>query len=353
LKKNKGLYLPKENPMILVTGATGHIGNVLVRELLGRGERVRALVRPGKTPPALAGLDVELAVGDILDMASLERALRGAELVYHLAARISLAVGPDPETEQVNLDGTRNLIAAMRQFGTDRLVYASSIYALRSPPGSTLFDETQPFDPLQSRGAYDHSKALASLAVQAAVADGLDAVIVCPTAVTGPYDFHDSEAGRAIRLYMRPGLKFYVQGAYDFIDVRDAAQGCILAAEKGRRGETYILSGERITVLEMAQTVWEAADCWHASLEVPLWLAYWVADLMPLYSDLTGVKPFFTRYSLDAICSNSHISHAKASRELGFHPRLARQAVIDAVRWFQQYQAAGTPIPEPKSKAAV
>ncbi len=104
--------------MILVTGASGHIGNVLVRELLGRGERVRALVRPGNTPPALAGLEVELAVGDILDMDSLERALQGVNLVYHLAARISLADGPDPETERVNLEGTRNLIAAMRQLGT-------------------------------------------------------------------------------------------------------------------------------------------------------------------------------------------------------------------------------------------
>ncbi len=235
-----------------------------------------------------------------------------------------------------------------------RLVYASSDLRLAenllmAPPST----KRSPLTRSRCQGAYDRSKALASLAVQAAVADGLEAVIVCPTAVTGPYDFHDSEAGRAIRLYMRPGLKFYVQGAYDFIDVRDAAQGFILAAEKGRRGETYILSGDRLTVREVAQMVWEAADCWHASLEVPLWLAYWVADLMPFYNELTGAKPFFTRYSLDAICSNSHISHAKASRELGFHPRPARQAVVDAVRWFQQSQAPGTPIPETKCKAAV
>jgi dihydroflavonol-4-reductase len=339
--------------MILVTGATGHIGNVLVRELLERGERVRALVRPGKTPLALVGLDVELAPGDILDTDSLEHALDGVSLVYHLAARISLATGLDPETERVNLEGTRNIIAAMRQSGTARLVYASSIYALKKPLNGTPIDEAQPFDPLQCQGAYDHSKALASRAVQEAVADGLDAVIVCPTAVTGPYDFHDSEAGRAIRLYMRPGLKFYVEGAYDFIDVRDAAQGFILAAGKGRRGETYILSGDRMTVREVAQTVWEAANCWHASFKVPLWLAYWIADLMPFYYELTGVKPLFTRYSLNAICSNSLISHAKASRELGFQPRPARQAVTDAVRWFQREQAAGISIPDTITKAAV
>jgi nucleoside-diphosphate-sugar epimerase len=332
--------------MILVTGATGHIGNVLVRELLTRGERLRVLVRPGKASLALAGLNVEIFPGDILDQDSLERAVQGVSLVYHLAARISLATGPDPETERVNLEGTRNVIAAIRRSGRARLVYASSIYALRKPPDGTAIDETQPFEPLLCQGAYDHSKALASLAVQEAVAEGLDAVIVCPTAVTGPYDFHCSEAGRAIRLYMRPGLKFYVQGAYDFIDVRDAARGFILAAEKGRGGETYILGGDRMTVREMAQIAEDATGGWHAGLEVPLWLAYWVADLMPFYIELTGAKPLFTRYSLDAICSNSLVSHARASRELGFQPRPARQALLDAVRWFQHGQDFAMAMPE-------
>ncbi len=339
--------------MILVTGATGHIGNVLVRELLKRGERVRVLVRGSGMPPALAGLDVEVASGDILDPASLDTAMQGISLVYHLAARISLTNGPDPEMERVNLEGTQNVIAAIRRSGTARLVYASSVYALRKPLDGAPIDETQPFEPLDCQGAYDRSKALASLAVQRAVAEGLDAVILCPTAVTGPYDYHDSEAGRAIRLYMRPGLKFYVDGAYDFIDVRDAARGFILAAQQGRRGGTYILGGDRLTVREMAQTVWAAAGGWHVSFKVPLGLAYRVAALMPLYNQLTGARPLFTRYSLDAISSNSYISHARASRELGFQPRPARQALTDAVRWFQQMQVSGTSISEPIPKSAV
>jgi dihydroflavonol-4-reductase len=329
--------------MILVTGATGHIGNVLVRTLLAGGQPVRALVRPGKTPVALAGLDVEIFPGDILDAASLERAMQGVSLVYHLAARISLTTGPDPETKRVNLDGTQNVIAAMRSVGAARLVYASSVYALRKPANGAYIDESQPFDILQCQGVYDCSKAHASLAVQRAVASGLDAVIVCPTAVTGPYDFHNSETGRAIRLYMQPGLKFTVKGAYDFIDVRDAAHGFILAAEKGRCGATYILSGERLPVRDVARMVWQEAPGWHANLEIPLWLAYCVAGLMPSYARLTGKEPLFTRYSLDAICSNSHFSHAKASRELGFQPRPARQAILDAVRWFQHGPQAYIP----------
>jgi len=339
--------------MNLVTGATGHIGNVLVRELLTGGQSVRALVRPGKIPLALTGLDMEIVPGDVLDEDSLERAMHGVNLVYHLAARISLATGPDPETERVNLEGTHNVISAMRRSGATRLVYASSVYALQKPAKDFRIDETQPFDVLHCLGAYDRSKALASLAVQRAVADGLDAVIVCPTAVTGPYDFHNSEAGRAIRLYMQSGMKFTVKGAYDFIDVRDAANGFILAAENGRRGETYILSGDRLTVREVAVMVWLATQGWNANLEVPLWLAYWVARLMPFYAELTGTQPIFTRYSLDAICSNSHISHAKATRELGFQPRPASQAITDAVRWFQDGSAADGPIPATMPKVAI
>jgi dihydroflavonol-4-reductase len=152
---------------------------------------------------------------------------------------------------------------------------------------------------------------------------------------------------------MHPGLKFFVEGAYDFVDVRDAAQGFILAAEKGRSGETYILSGDRLTVREVVQTVQDAAECWYPTIKIPLWLAYQAADLMPLYIELAGTKPLFTRYSLDAICSNSHISHAKAARELGFHPRPARQAITDAVYWFQA-QTEGEVFPrtsEPMTKA--
>jgi dihydroflavonol-4-reductase len=339
--------------MNLVTGATGHIGNVLVRQLLDRGEHVRALVRPGKPPLALEGLEVELVPGDILDLDSLERAMQGVEVVYHLAARISLAAGRDSQTELVNHCGTLNVLAAARRSGVKRLVYASSIYALRKPPDGLSIDESQPFDADGCRGAYDCSKALASLAIQRAAANGFQAVIVCPTAVIGPFDFHNSEAGRAIRLYMHPGLKFYVDGAYDFIDVRDAARGFILAAEKGRSGETYILGGERLTVREVVQSVWEILGGSYPSFKVPLWLAYFVADLMPAYTAMTGAKPFFTRYSLDAVCSNSHISHAKAGRELGYQPRPARQSIADSVRWFQERSSSGAYTTETFTRAMV
>ncbi len=320
--------------MILVTGATGHIGNVLIRELLGRSERVRALVRPGKKSIALTDLNIETVPGDLLDISSLVQAMQGVDIVYHLAARISIQPGPDPEVERVNLEGTHNILTAAGRVGVRRLVYASSIYAMRVP-SEGIVDEACPFDPQNARGAYDRSKAAASLEVRNAAGGGLEAIIACPTAVVGPYDFHASETGRAIRINMSPGIKFYVDGAYDFVDVRDAAHGFLLAGEKGRSGEVYILGGDRLTIREVAETVWDTAGCWHSSIKIPLRLAYLSASLMPLYAELSGTQPIFTAYSLDAVGSNSNISHAKAACELGYAPRRARQAIVDAVRWWQ------------------
>jgi dihydroflavonol-4-reductase len=345
----------------LITGATGHIGNALARQLLARGQKVRALVRPGKNSTALNDLKIEFAFGDILDPDSLVRALEGVDVIYHLAARISIATGPDPETVRVNLDGTRNLIRAMSRPSTSpsgmmslravRLVYASSIYALRVPAKGTV-DESCPFDAQSTRGEYDRSKAAASIEVQNAVAEGLDAVIVCPTAVTGPFDYQMSEAGRGILYNLQPGIKFYVDGAYDFVDVRDAAAGCILAAEKGRRGETYILGGDRLTVREVAETIWEAAGGWHVGIHLPNWVADLAASIMPVIFD----DPIVTPYSLGAVRSNSHISHARASDELGYLPRPAKQAIRDAVHWWQEslnMQGEGfhSPVAESEIKA--
>jgi dihydroflavonol-4-reductase len=324
-----------ESDMILVTGATGHIGNVLVRALLARGKTVRALVRPGRVPESLAGLEVEFARGDVLDRDSLRQAVRGAELVYHLAARISLLPGPDPETERVNLEGTRNLLAVLPGSGVRRLVFASSIYALRPPSGGRPLDESCPFDPGRARGAYDRSKAQASLEVQAAAGRGLDAVLVCPTAVIGPCDFQGSDAGRGIRYNLRPGLNFYVDGAYDFVDVRDVADGFIRAAEKGRPGAVYILGGERLTVRQVAEIVWEASGTPHLGIKVPARLARLAARLLPTVARLTAKPPLFTPYALEALGSNSFVRHDRAEAELGYHTRPARQAVLDAVRWLQ------------------
>jgi len=325
--------------MNLVTGATGHIGNVLVRLLNERGEKVRAMIMPGEDPTPLNGLDVEIIEADVLDYQSLLIAFDQVEVVYHLAGIISILPGKDHMLHAVNVSGTRNALQAARSSGVRRLVYTSSIHALKRVPDGVLIDETVPFDIEHALSSYDSSKACASLDVLNAVQAGMDAVIVCPTGVIGPYDFRRSEMGQLILDCVEQKPMLYVDGAYDFVDVRDVAQGLILAADKGRCGESYILSGERIAVLDIIKIVQEILGRPLFSLKIPFSLARLAANLTPQYYRLTHAKPRFTSYSLATITSNSFISHSKANLELGYHPRPLRESLSDTVKWFLKKQA--------------
>ena len=324
--------------MNLITGATGHIGNVLVRMLLDRGEEVRAMIMPGEDPTPLMDQDVEIVEADVLDYQSLLKAFDHMDIVYHLAGMISILPGRQPLVEAVNVLGTRNVLKAAHDSGVRRLVYTSSIHALKRVPHGILIDETVPFDPEHAISSYDSSKASASLDVLDAVQHGLDAVIVCPTGVIGPYDFRRSEMGQLILDCVEQKPMLYVDGAYDFVDVRDVAEGLILASEKGRCGESYILSGERIEVLDIIKIVQEIMGKRLFSLKIPLSLANLTAKITPIYYRLTHAKPRFTPYSLATIASNSVISHAKALLELGYHPRPLQESLSDTVKWFLKYK---------------
>jgi dihydroflavonol-4-reductase len=324
--------------MNLVTGATGHIGNVLTRRLLDRGERVRAMIMPGEDTTPIKDLDVEMVAADVLDYQSLLKAFEHIDVVYHLAGIISILPGKDNMVQAVNVIGTRNVIQAARSCSVRRLVYTSSIHALRRVPEGVLIDENIPFDIEHAISSYDASKADASLEVLQAVQQGMDAVIVCPTGVIGPYDFRRSEMGQLILDCVEQKPMLYVDGAYDFVDVRDVAEGLILAGEKGRCGESYILSGERITVPNILRIVQEILGARLLSLKIPFSLAQLTAKVTPLYYRLTHARPRFTTYSLATLVSNSFISHAKANRELGYHPRPLRESLRDTVQWFMKYK---------------
>lgn len=320
--------------MILVTGATGHIGNVLIRELIRTGERVRALVLPGETCQPLEGLEVEIVEGDVLDPESLRKAFSDIRLAFHLAGIISIMPGENRIVLRVNVEGTENVLHAARDAGVSRLVYTSSIHAFyRAPQGITI-DESLPFDSENPVGVYDRSKAQASLLVLEAVKQGLDAVIVCPTGVIGPHDYLESEMGTLIRDASESKPQIYVEGAYDFVDVRDVAQGMLLASKNGIAGEVYILSGEQITVKQLIDTVQEISGNRSVRLKFPLWLARLIAFYTPTYYTLTKSRPRFTPYSLKTITSNSVISSQKARNELGYAPRSLRQSIMDTVLWF-------------------
>jgi dihydroflavonol-4-reductase len=321
--------------MILVTGAAGHIGNVIVRGLVKEGRLVRGLILPGEDISALEGLDVELVEGNVLQPDTLTRALDGVELVFHLAGIISIIPGTEELMRQVNVEGTKNMLKAAMDAGVKRFVYTSSIHAL-SRDWKGKIDERVPFDPDNSAGGYDRSKAAASLAVLEAVEKGLDAVIVCPTGVIGPYDYRGSEMGDLLRNWLRRKPHMLIEGAYDFVDVRDAARGHILAADRGRKGEVYILSGRQIKLFQLKDMVQDVLGKHTLTIRVPNWLAKLGTKITPLFYRLTGQTPKFTEYSLETVQSNSDISCAKAKRELGYKPRELMATITDTVRWWLQ-----------------
>jgi dihydroflavonol-4-reductase len=215
---------------------------VLARELLVQGEKVRVLVLPGEDTKSLDGLDIEMVPGNVLDKDALRAAMQGVDVVFHLAALVSITEDQASLLDAVNVEGTRNVIEVAKEMGVREMIYTSSIHALERPPHGVSINETLAFDPLNPAGPYDRTKAQASLLVKAASKEGLDTRIICPTGVVGPYDFRRSEMGELILTWMKSGPHFMVAGAFDFVDVRDVARGQILARDNGKPGETYILA---------------------------------------------------------------------------------------------------------------
>ncbi len=319
--------------MWLVTGATGHIGNVLVRKLLERGEKVRALILPGESVESISGLEVEAVEGNVLNLDSLYKSMQGIKGIFHLAGVISIMPGSNETVRKVNIEGTKNILQVAKEMMLEKFIYTSSIHAIQRVADG-IIDETLPFDPHNPYGEYDRAKAEATLEVQKAAQAGLKAVIACPTGVIGPYDFRGSLMGDVIRTAAETKPTLYVDGAYDFVDVRDVADGLIAAAEKGKRGESYILSGNKISVRYLLETVREITGKHFFQMKVPFDLAKFAAWFTPMYYSLAHVTPRFTPYSLEVLRSNANISHAKATRELGYQPRSLYESIKDTVKWF-------------------
>ncbi len=341
--------------MAVVTGATGHLGNALVRELLSRGETVKAVIPPGEDTTSLDGLAVEKVTGNVLEMDSLLRAFKGADYVYHMAGILFTSPRRMKRFYEINLNGTRNVAAACLESGVKRMIHTSSIQALAEPPRGQVIDESSPFDPSRVIGDYAKSKAMASLEVLAAVKRGLDAVILCPTGAIGPYDYKPSKMGQwflDVATDKLDGRIYTINGVYDFVDVRDIAAAQVAAAHQGRKGEAYILSGEPIDQLKQSQILQEASGARGRLYGIPVWQLKMIAATAWVYNWIRDTVPGVTLDEARIVASNATISHEKATRELGFQPRTVRDSMFDAIAWFQQNGklpgAAGAPAkPEP------
>lgn len=320
--------------MNLVTGAAGHLGNVLVRELLARDERVRVLILPGEDTQSLDDLPVERVEGNVLDRSSLGIAMQDVDVVFHLAALVSITEDQSHLLQSVNVDGTRNVIEAARHANVGQFIYTSSIHALERPPMGVPITERLVFDPNNPAGAYDRTKAQASLLVQQAAREGFNACILCPTGVIGPFDYRRSEMGELILSFMQKRVSFLIEGAFDFVDVRDVALGQILARDCGKPGETYILGGERIELELLHDLVQKVSGIKTPSISFPLPIALIIAPMAEWYYKLTKTRPRFTRYSIETVVSNSDICSDKAKFELGYRPRDLVYSIADTVRWW-------------------
>ena len=322
-------------PLSVITGASGHIGYALLRELVEKGERVRILIR--KDIPAFEGIECERVYGDVTDPDSLEEAFRGADVVYHLAGIIDINIGNDAAVWNVNFGGTKNVVEACRKCGVRRLVYASSVDAYVPLPGNEVMRETDSFDPDAVDGTYAKTKAAATNYVFDACRNGLDAVVVYPGACIGPYDFKVSNVGEMVRMFMHGSFPASLSfGAYNFVDVRDVAHGMVLAAEKGRTGEGYILCGEQITTHGFIRTVAEAVGKKAPRIRMGKSVVSFAAPVMEVYYKLSKTTPLFTRYTIRKLTSNCNFSSDKARNELGYTTMSVRESVRDMVAWIRE-----------------
>ena len=325
--------------MVLVTGATGHLGNTLVRLLLDLGESVRVMLCPGESTRSLDGLAVDRVLGNVLDVDSVARAVSGIKTVYHLAALISIR-GRNALMQRVNVEGARNVASASLISGVRRFVHASSIHAFGQPDPGGVIDESRPFDPNNPAGDYDRSKAKGSLEVLDVAKRGLSVVIVCPTGIIGPNDFLGSEMGKTIHAWMTPKRHLMIDGSFDFVDVRDVAGGMISAARLGRPGEVYLLSGTRIALEEIRSRVQREMGVSKPSLRVGLAAASILSRFFAPIQRLIGRSSPLTRYAIETIREDVPVIRTKAETELRYHPRRISESIRNTVAWWKLHPTA-------------
>jgi dihydroflavonol-4-reductase len=316
---------------VVVTGATGHVGANVCRQLLDSGARVRALCRARR--PSLDGLEVEVSLGDVLDRASLDAAFRGADAVIHLAARISIHGDPDGSLWKTNVEGPRNIVDACLAAGISRLVHMSSFHAFRQDPRDEPLTEERP--PVDDGYVYDRSKAAGEREVDRGIEAGLEAIILNPTAIIGPYDFGPSLMGSALLDMYGGRTPALVPGGSDWVDVRDVAAATIAGLDRGRSGERYLLSGHWTTLREFADLVAATTGRPAPRWTLPAAVLRGALPIVQGWARLTGGSPLYTRQSLDALSTSSRdVRHERARRVLGFDPRPLETTIADTFEWY-------------------
>jgi len=320
---------------VLVTGATGFVGSAVARALVARGFHVRALMRANANRLNIARLDCEPVIGDMRDCASMTAALKGARYLFHVAADYRLWARDPQEIERNNLEGARATMAAALAAGVERVVYTSSVAALK--PGGSAVDETARHTPQTVIGTYKRSKLLAEREVERMIAqEGLPAVIVAPSTPVGQRDIKPTPTGRIIVEAAAGRMPAFVDTGLNLVHVDDVAEGHILALERGRVGENYILGGHDVMLRQMLGDIAFLSGRRPPTIKLPrapLFPLAWAAEAA---ARVTGKEPFLTADALRMSRHRMFFSSAKAERELGYKARHYRQGLEDALAWFAQ-----------------
>jgi dihydroflavonol-4-reductase len=328
-------------PVTLVTGASGFLGWHIARLLTERGHRVRALCRPSSE---LRELDVERATGDLRDPASLASAVQGCELVFHLAADYRLWSKNPRDLYDSNVEGTRHLLDAAGRAGVERIVYTSTVGCIGLPEGQSG-DEQTPVSIADMAGHYKRSKWLAEQVALEKARAGLPVVIVNPTAPVGDHDWKPTPTGKIVVDFLCDKLPAFVDTGLNLVDARDVAMGHVLAAERGRIGERYILGCENLTLEQILGRLAKLSGKTAPKIKIPYALALAAGMITTAMANLTGKEPLAPLEAVKMARKKMFASHAKASRELGFAPGPVDAALERAIAWFRASGAVPPPVP--------
>jgi dihydroflavonol-4-reductase len=321
----------------LVTGATGFLGSAVMRCLLTANHQVRVLVRPDSDRKNLENFPVEITEGDLRDHQSLNRAIKGCDNLFHVAADYRLWV-PDPETmHEINVDGTRALILAATEEGIKRIVYTSSVATLGLKQDGTPANEETPSNFSAIAGYYKRSKYLAEQMVKQLTDEHqLPLIIVNPSTPIGPGDIRPTPTGRIVLDTLMGRMPAYVNTGLNIAHVDDIAHGHLLAYQHGKPGERYILGGDNMTLLQILQTIDEINGTQKSRINIPIGLMLPMAWLMEKIASFTHTEPRATLDSIHMAKKLMFFSSDKAHRELGYQYRPSIEALKDAVKWFKE-----------------
>ncbi|HEY6983651.1 hopanoid-associated sugar epimerase [Reyranella sp.] len=327
----------QSSDLVLVTGGSGFLGSAVVRALIARGARVRALVRSTSPRCNVEGLACEVFIGDLTDRDSLKAALRDVRYLFHVAADYRFWARDPSVILRVNVEGTTGLMREALKAGVERIVYTSSVAALRVAGATAPVDETALLAPHEAIGAYKRSKTLAERAVEDMIRQaGLPAIIVNPTTPLGPRDIRPTPTGRIVLEAARGRIPAFVDTGLNFAHVDDIAEGHLLAFERGRIGERYILGGQNLSLQELLTAV--ASVCGRRApwLKLPRRPLFPLAFGAEAVARLTGREPLLTVDGLHMSRYRMFFTSAKAERELGYRSRPCVEGIVDALAWFRE-----------------